>query len=248
MKERGRPTTRRTAEEPRQKPIRRVLIVGSSGFFGSWLCPGLSDLEVIRYDIEEGNDLFDLTNLEQKAIGCDAVILLTSLPHFKPEIPPPKYTQLNILGNFRAVKHLSSRGIERFVFASSGAIYGYGPERMDGWVRSLPITEDLSEIDWDVIDAYGASKVVVEEFLHVWNCMNQNLIITSLRINCIEPHDTGAREQGFHHGWWVSQALAIRAFSAAVKRKERGFVVVNVGEENPKLDTTRLHSLLSGEL
>jgi len=246
---RRKPAVKKKEPDPIEKKAEeegKVLVIGSSGFFGSWLCPGLEKLshEIVPYDIEEGNDLHDTDKLLSAASGCSSVVMLAAIPHYSEKIIPPLFIRLNTLGTTGAIKALAGAGIRRFVFTSTGAIYGFGPGRDEGWVRP-PITEDVSGMDWNVMDIYGVSKVLAENELRSWAEREKTFLsVVSLRVNCIEPHHGGAREHGAHHGWWCSQELAVRAYDAAIRRITPGFTEVNVGEENPKLKLTRLEVLL----
>lgn len=226
----------------------KVFVTGGEGFFASWLIPALQEAghEVVPYDMKSGGDMLDVEATAAAMAGCEAVIHLAAFPHYKPEIPAQDFERRNIIGTARVVRAMKKAGIKRLVYTSSGAIYGFGPNRsLNGWVQP-PISEDKLPVreNWPMLDAYSGSKLACEEWL-------QNvpgLTITALRINCIEPYQDGARDHGAHWGWWCSQATASKAFAAALERTKRGFEAINVGEPSPHMDYARMDALMKGEL
>jgi len=226
----------------------KILVTGSSGFFGSWLVPWLQGAgnEIVGYDLAEERNLFDAATLGAALDGCDAVIHLAAYPHYKPDILPQLFTRLNIIGTARLVEAMDKAKVRRLVYTASGAIYGFGPDRPDkGWVTP-PIRETQKPTSWGLVDAYGASKLACEAWLA---CLpSRSWTVTSLRINCIEPLHWGAKENGTHWGWWVSQNLACRGFLAAAKRERGGYQIVNVAEPNSNMDLAQLDALLAGRL
>lgn len=226
----------------------KILVTGSAGFFGSWLCPAIEEAghAVVPYDIKTGQDLFDGAALAKAMRGCDVVVHLAAYPYYKPasEIPPQEFVRMNIIGTAAMVAAMKAARVKRLVYASSGALYGFGPERsLDGWVTP-PITEaqgPTTTRHWSMIDVYGASKLACEAWLPL--AMGRDWVVTALRINCIEPYHHGALTSGAHHGWWCSQATASRAFIAACEREDRSFAAVNVGEPCENLDATMLEAL-----
>lgn len=235
----------------------RILVTGSSGFFGSWLIPGLEAAghEIVGYDLKNGQDIQDAGALAEAMKGCQAVIHLAAYPHYMPPgtgaepaprpHSPQEFTRRNIIGTARVIEAMKRAKVGRLVYTSSGALYGFGPGRpLEGWVKP-PISEDQYPVggDWAMIDAYGASKIASEEWLKLVPTMT----ITALRINCIEPHHWGAKD-GAHWGWYCLQATATRAYLAALERTKRGFVAVNVGEPSKNMDQSRLMKLWDGTL
>lgn len=225
--------------------VKKVLVIGGDGFFGSWLVPSLKDnkFSVDVYDLKNGDNLFDTAELNGRLQGCRACIHLAAIPHYNPTVPPQNFVHRNILGTMVVTQACVEQKVESLVFASSGALYGFNVERPHGWVEP-PITETplLSRVDWTKVDLYGASKIASEIYLEQI-AENTRLTVTSLRINNIEPHMNDA-----HWGWKCSQGTASRAFVAALKRKTSGFVAVNVGEPCEHLDLTVFNSLCNGEL
>lgn len=226
----------------------KVFVTGGAGFFASWLIPALEAAghEVVAYDLKNGQDLQDVDATAEAMRGCEAVIHLAAYPHFRTEIPAQNFERRNIIGTARVIAAMRKAGIKRLVYTSSGAIYGFGPNRSyDGWVRP-PISEKQWPAidDWALLDAYGGSKLACEAWLEIL----PDIVTTALRINCIEPHHGGAKDTGAHWGWWCSQALAARAFIAALERGARPkFLAVNVAEPNDNMELTRLKGLLGGE-
>lgn len=219
----------------------KILITGAGGFFGSWLIPKLRGHEITQYDIKDGHDIFDAKCLLEKMQGQGAVVHLAAYPSYRTDIYPQLYTRLNIIGVAKVVEAMLKTGTKKLVYISSGSVYGFGPGRpMEGWVTP-PITEEKlpSEAQWKLLDVYSASKLACEAWLK--NIQDINTII--LRINCIEPYHEGAKDRGDHWGWWCSQRLAARAIRAALIY-DTDYMIVNVGEKNSNLDTTRLKELL----
>lgn len=224
-----------------------ILVTGSSGFFGSWLVPGLeaAGYSIVPFDIQVGgNDILNTELLARTLTNtqCEAVLHLAAYPHYKRSVPPQEFTRVNIIGTMSVLKAMKQANVKTLVYISSGAVYGFGPYRsLDGWVKP-PISEATKPENWAMIDVYAGSKLAAEA---AFGLMDWDWSITSLRINCIEPHNEGAEARGDHWGWWCSQALAIKAVDAALRRRLGGLALVNVAEPNPNMDLTQLDKLLT---
>lgn len=245
----------------------KVLVTGANGFVGSFLCPGLeaAGYEVVPYDLKDGQDIFNGEQLSEALAGCDAVVHMAAIPHYSPTIPPQEYIRLNVYGTEEVLWAADYAGIRQFVYISSGALYGFGTGRMDGWTEPTICTDERPEsADWDSIDIYGASKLLAEDIIDdftqpfetavEWLETNipvaEELLMNcvSLRLNCIEPHHEGAKDQGHHWGWWCSQELITNTVNAALgyDGHEGQFTRVNVAEPNENMGLTDLYGLLGG--
>ena len=182
----------------------KILVTGSDGFFGSWLADGLTALghEIDGYDLTRGDDVQDVAALRKRIASCEAVLHLAAYSHFQEDVPAQNFFQRNVIGTAHVVQAMQRARIRRLVYASSGAIYGFGPNRpLEGWATP-PINEAQypALADWERMDAYSGSKLACEEWLQAV----PRMAITALRINCIEPHHGGAKDLGHHWGWWCS--------------------------------------------
>jgi nucleoside-diphosphate-sugar epimerase len=238
------------AEE--ENPQRTALVIGHKGFMGSFMTPVIAEtFNVHGYDLLDGQDARDYNTLLEAMGGVDAVLHLASIPMYSETIQPSRYVTQNVFAVATAFEACRNSKARHFVFVSSGALYGFGPKRpLEGWVKP-PIRERLpkSQEELGMLDSYSAVKVASERLFNiVCSTTRRKISVTSLRINCIEPYHTGARDNGAHWGWWCSQELATKAVIAALNRESDGYQTVNVGEENEFLDRTALLSLLNGKM
>ena len=59
----------------------KIFITGHKGFLGSEFIRAYgSDFNIIGYDLQNGDDLFDYPKLVQKMKGCDQVLHLAAIP------------------------------------------------------------------------------------------------------------------------------------------------------------------------
>lgn len=141
------------------------LITGGSGFIGSYLCQSLErDGESFRildrrpspffqtHTIEM--DILDQERLTQSVTG-DTIIHLAA-EHRDDIRPLSRYDQVNVQGTRNICLAATLRGINRIVFTSSVAVYGF----------AAPNTGEDGRID--PFNAYGRTKFEAEEVLRAW--------------------------------------------------------------------------------
>lgn len=147
----------------------KVLVTGACGYKGTVLVPKLLDAghEVVAFDIMWfGNFLKphpklkvikgDVRNIDEVPLdGVDAIIHLSSVANDPCGDLDPKLTwEVSCLATMQLADRAVRRGIKRFVFASSGSVYG---------VKGEPqVTEDL---ELTPISEYNKTKMVAERVL-----------------------------------------------------------------------------------
>ncbi len=157
----------------------KVLVTGGAGFIGGHLSGRLvaEGHEVVAIDnLSMGNlanlafeflgsrlqfvkgDIRDRSLVKKCVSDIDAVIHLAAITSVPYSIQNPVETnQVNVMGTLNLLEACMNDGIEKFVYASSCAVYGDA--------RRLPISED------DPLDAtspYAESKIVAEQYCHVF--------------------------------------------------------------------------------
>jgi UDP-glucose 4-epimerase len=144
----------------------RVLVTGSSGQLGSFVCELLADShEVIGMDIRESafpstrsltelGDITDEQHVRKAVTDVDAVIHCAAQVSVERSFEDP-VTDLNtnVLGTVNLLHASSRSGVKKFLYVSSAAVYG-NP-------RSQPIPENHPT---EPMSNYGASKLAGERF------------------------------------------------------------------------------------
>jgi nucleoside-diphosphate-sugar epimerase len=147
----------------------RVLVTGACGYKGSVLVPKLlkAGHEVIAFDIMWfGNELKDAGNLtivqgdvrnidDVPLNGVDAIIHLSSVANDPCGDLDPKLTwEISCLATMQLADRAARLGIKRFLYASSGSVYGLKEEAQ--------VTEDLELVP---LSEYNKTKMVGERVL-----------------------------------------------------------------------------------
>lgn len=147
----------------------RVLVTGGCGYKGTVLIPKLlaKGHEVVALDIMWfGNylpthphlnvvqgDVRDIDSIDLN--GVDAIIHLSSVANDPCGDLNPKLTwEISALATMQLADKAARRGIERFIYASSGSVYGVKDESQ--------VTEDL---ELKPISEYNKTKMVAERVL-----------------------------------------------------------------------------------
>lgn len=152
-----------------------VVVTGGAGFIGSHLTDALlvagysvrvvdnfaagrreacinKDAELIEADVR------DTEKMKTVFSGARFIFHLAALPRVQDSIEMPLETHaVNVSGALSAIEAARSAGTEKFIFASSAAVYG----NQD----ITPISEEVRPMPES---PYGLHKYMVEEYLELW--------------------------------------------------------------------------------
>lgn len=151
-----------------------VAIIGGAGFLGSRLTTRLNEGKIFSnsYDINsESNpsiylDVEDITSLDQIA-NADVVINLAAV-HRDDIRPLSRYDDVNVQGSVNVCEAARKHGVNKIVFTSSVAVYGFAP----------PDTGELGEPNY--FNDYGRTKYLAEQVYKKWQAEdpeNRTLVI-----------------------------------------------------------------------
>jgi nucleoside-diphosphate-sugar epimerase len=144
----------------------KILVTGACGYKGNVLVPKLlkAGHSVVAFDIMWfGNDLVQHPNLKviQGDVrhidtiplqGVEAIIHLSSIANDPAGDLDPKLTwEVSALATMQLADKAARNGIERFIYASSGSVYGLKDEAQ--------VTEDLTLVP---LSEYNKTKMVAE--------------------------------------------------------------------------------------
>ena len=160
-----------------KRMVKKLSIIGGSGFIGSHLCKQLEnlniDFEII--DLKKSNDfpqksiVSDIRNLNslRQSISGDVVIHLAAV-HTDDIKEKSVYFETNVKGTRNILKVCDEKKIQSLIFTSSVAVYGFSKSNADETSETIPF------------NYYGESKLEAEKLLTNWyenNCLEKNLII-----------------------------------------------------------------------
>jgi len=159
----------------------KILITGGCGYKGHVLIPKLllRDYEIIAFDLQWfGNYLVphknlsvikgDVRNIESIPLdGVDCIIHLSSIANDPcGDLNPQLTWEVSALATMQLADKAKRVGIKRFIYASSGSVYGVKEE--------LQVTEEL---DLKPISEYNKTKMVGERVLLSYqDCMTIQIV------------------------------------------------------------------------
>jgi len=117
--------------------MKRVCVIGGSGFLGSYVADALSDAgyAVRIFDcrpspwLRDGQamivgDILDRDSLDKAVAGCEAVYNFAALADLNEALDKPLDTvRINVLGNTNVLESCRLQGVKRFVYASTVYVY-----------------------------------------------------------------------------------------------------------------------------
>ena len=149
----------------------KILVTGGAGYIGSHvviaLCEGGYEVVVLD-DLSTGNreavdnraefiqgSTLNNDNMATALNGVDAVIHLAAFKAAgESMIDPGKYSQNNISGTISLLNAMIIHGVDKFIFSSTAAVYGYP--------KYLPLDENHP---LEPINYYGFTKLEIERIL-----------------------------------------------------------------------------------
>ena len=154
--------------------VKRITVIGGSGFVGTNLCRQLSlkqqDFEII--DLKMSNqfpekckigDVRDAESLRETISG-DVVVNLAAI-HRDDVRDNSAYQRTNVDGAENIVVICEEKGIKKIVFTSTVAVYGFAEPGTDETGAINPFNE------------YGRTKFDAEEKLRTWQTQGDNSLI-----------------------------------------------------------------------
>lgn len=183
-------------------PAARAVVTGGAGFIGSHLVGALVEqgyevlvfddfsrgkhehleaffgdgkLEVVVGDLRSPEDLESISSFQPSEVYHLAAL------HFIPycNAHPQETLDINVVGTDALLSTVRSLPVERFVFASSAAVYGFGERPHPETSRPRPF------------DIYGMSKWVGERLLHRFHRERPDIRCVSARLsNVYGPRET----------------------------------------------------------
>lgn len=156
-----------------------VVVLGGSGFIGTALCRNLinSRHNVVIGDIQKSQafpdrwrncNVADLTMLRDTLKDCDTVVNLAAV-HSDDVRPKSRYYEVNVGGARNCCVVAEELGIDKIIFTSTVAIYGFADEQVDEGFPPRPFND------------YGRSKADAEEIYKAWQAKGEDRSLVILR-------------------------------------------------------------------
>ena len=162
----------------------RIFVTGHRGRMGGTVCPALDAAghEIVGYDLAEGQSILRVDELAEVE-PCEQVVHLAAIPMPRPGRTMQDYVLVNVVGTLNVLEAAREMGARRFLYASSGAVYGWDAE--PPVVFPEPVREGIAfSLDTGMryrVSSYGASKRMAEEVCR-WYGTNTEMEVFVLRI------------------------------------------------------------------
>lgn len=145
--------------------MKKIFVIGGSGFLGTCLIKKLDknlNVDVFCGDLKKSNTsknnvLIDVEKLETLDQMSDADIIVNLAAVHRDDIKPiSKYDDVNVQGAKNVCDAARKHGINKIIFTSSVAIYGFAPAN----------TDESGEPNY--FNDYGRTKYLAEQIYKSW--------------------------------------------------------------------------------
>ena len=156
----------------------RILIIGGSGFVGTYLIDQLSSYDVLNFDKNKSPFYQKLTNignildksLLSKSFKNVKTVILLAAEHRDDVKPVSLYYDVNVNGTRNVLQLMKENNICNLIFTSSVAVYGLNKNNPD------------EEHPLEPFNHYGKSKLLAENEIKKWyNDDKSNKCVTIIR-------------------------------------------------------------------
>lgn len=178
--------------------MKKILITGGNGFIGKELSKIIDKKKYLIFLLDKNikknnkvnninyirNDITQLTKLKKiiSRIKPNYLIHLAAVHHIPTcEFKRQLAQKVNIIGTENILESLKGISLERFIFASSGAVYD--------WKDNL-LNESKSSTEPK--DNYSTTKFTSEFQLKIWGLKTKTQIVIARIFNTIGPNDPNA--------------------------------------------------------
>lgn len=171
---------------------RKILVTGGTGKAGRWVVTELLEAgyQVTNVDLRPSTDvptfqadLCDLGQVYGMVEGQDAIIHLAAIP-WPGEHPPEVVFRNNVMSTFNILQAARTLGIRKVVLAGSESTLGFPFSTHLITPHYLPIDENHPLL---AQDAYGLSKIMLEELGRGFVRRDPGMSIISLRFSYVIP-------------------------------------------------------------
>lgn len=211
----------------------KCLLTGSEGRLGCRVKAALiakGSRKIVYFDLKHGNDLLHRRAVQRACKDCNVTIHLAGLAH--PGLArADRYIWTNVVGTLLLLEEAIRARHSRFIFVSSGTVYGWDLPRIP---KLVPPIKETHPVALESTEPYTTSKIIAEQLVALY--ANSGLIQTIvLRLAPIWNANQAGAPRFFHAA--VSAEVAVQAIVNSVQLEMREPVVVyNVADPDRRGD------------
>lgn len=152
----------------------RVLITGSQGFIGQYVCRRLDSagFQTLGFDLVDGEDILDAPALARKADGCEVIVHLAAIETES----PTRTMETNLLGVWNVLCAAKEHHVQKVIFMSS--VDALGVFQGEGAPLYLPLDD---QYPCHPRAPYSISKKLAEDMCRFFSDS------TGIPVICLRP-------------------------------------------------------------